>query len=97
MDVFYALAEPTRRSIIEMLAEHGQLSASAIGQRFRTTPSAISQHLKVLREARMVEVEKRNQQRLYTLNPDAVRQLEEWARQMSARYDALETMLEDDN
>ena len=80
-----------------MLAEHGQLSASAIGQRFRTTPSAISQHLKVLREARMVEVEKRNQQRLYTLNPDAVRQLEEWARQMSARYDALETMLEEDN
>lgn len=97
MDVFYALAEPTRRSIIEMLAERGQLSASAIGQRFRTTPSAISQHLKVLREAQLVQVEKRNQQRLYSLNAEAVRQLEDWARQMSARYDALETMIENEN
>lgn len=96
MDVFYALAEPTRRSIIEMLAERGQLSASAIGQRFRTTPSAISQHLKVLREAQLVQVEKRRSQRLYSLNAEAVRQLEDWARQMSERYDALETMLDQD-
>src|SRR5437868_1995901 len=96
MDVFYALAEPTRLSIIEMLAERGQLSASAIAQRFRSTPSAISQHLKVLREARLVQVERRNQQRLYSLNAEAIKQLEDWARQMSARYDALEAMLDND-
>lgn len=95
MDVFYALAEPTRRSIIELLAERGQLSASAIGQRFRSTPSAISQHLRVLREAQLVRVEKRNQQRIYSLNAEAVKRLEEWARQMSARYDTLETMIDE--
>lgn len=94
MDVFYALAEPTRRSIIELLAERGQLPVSAIAQRFRSTPSAISQHLKVLREARLVQVEKRNQQRIYSLNAAAVKELEQWARQMSARYDELETMFE---
>ncbi|HEY2003877.1 MAG TPA: metalloregulator ArsR/SmtB family transcription factor [Candidatus Saccharimonadia bacterium] len=97
MDVFFALAEPTRRSIIEMLAERGQLSATAIAGRFHSTPSAISQHLKVLREARLVSVEKRNQQRLYSLNTEAVKQLEDWARQMSARYDALEAMIDNNN
>jgi len=97
MDVFFALSEPTRRSIVEMLAEQGQLSATAIAERFRSTPSAISQHLKVLREARLVQVEKRHQQRLYSLNAEAVKQLEDWARQMSARYDTLESMLDNNN
>jgi DNA-binding transcriptional ArsR family regulator len=97
MNVFFALAEPTRRSIIELLAAQGELSATAIAQRFRSTPSAISQHLKVLREAKLVQVEKLGQQRIYSLNAEAVRELEGWARQMSARYDALEKMLDEVN
>jgi DNA-binding transcriptional ArsR family regulator len=97
MNVFYALAEPTRRSIIELLAQHGRLPASAIASRFRSTPSAISQHLKVLLQARLVQVERQGQQRLYSLDVEAVRQLEDWARKMSTRYDALEAMLKDNN
>jgi len=87
MDVFTALAEPHRRSILEMLASEGQLSATAISRKFRVSPPAISQHLKILREARLVRMEKRAQQRLYEINPDAMHELEHWARRMAEQYD----------
>ncbi len=93
---FAALAEPTRRSIIEMLAAQGQLSATAISRKFRVSPPAISQHLKVLREARLVRMEKHAQQRIYAINTEAMGELEEWARKMAAewdkRFDALEKL-----
>ena len=95
--LFYALAEPTRRNIIEMLASNGALSATDIGNNFAVSAPAISQHLKVLREANLVEVEKRAQQRIYQLNPDAMLELEGWAKKMNdlwnQRFDALGEVL----
>jgi DNA-binding transcriptional ArsR family regulator len=100
MDLFSALAEPTRRSIIEMLASHGRLSASEIAGRFAISAPAISQHLKVLRDARLVQVEKRAQQRLYTINPAAMLELEDWARKTrelwDERFEALDRVLEEE-
>lgn len=96
MDLFYALGEPTRRSIIEMLAQDGQLPSSSIAKRFRMSAPAISQHLKVLRQAKLVKVHKRAQQRIYELNPGAIDELEAWAKQMSQNFDALEKVLEEE-
>jgi DNA-binding transcriptional ArsR family regulator len=97
MDTFYALAEPTRRKILEMLAKEGQLSATEISDRFDVSPSAISQHLKVLREAELVRMEKRAQQRLYRINPDAMLEVANWATQMTQlwhqRLDAFDAVL----
>lgn len=97
MDTFSALAEPKRRSIVELLASQGQLSASAISQSFRISSPAISQHLKVLREARLVLMEKHAQQRLYRLNPEAILEIEAWAKQTTKlwneRFDALDKVL----
>jgi DNA-binding transcriptional ArsR family regulator len=97
MDMFYALAEPTRREIIEMLAKSGQLSATDICDEFPVSHPAISQHLKVLREAKLVRVEKQAQRRLYRINPDAMVELEQWAKQLtqlwSDRFDALDRVL----
>jgi DNA-binding transcriptional ArsR family regulator len=97
MEIFSALAEPTRRNIIEMLASNGQLSATDICDKFPVSPPAISQHLKVLREANLVRVEKRAQQRIYQINPDAMLELEEWAKRMTElwdeRFDALDKIL----
>ena len=87
MDMFSALAEPHRRSILEMLASSGQLSASTIAREFRVSPPAISQHLKVLREAGLVRMQKRAQQRLYQVNPESMRELESWARRMAGEYE----------
>jgi len=98
MDMFDALAEPTRRKIIDLLARHGQLSATDIYDHFPVSHPAISQHLKVLRQARLVMVEKRGQQRFYRINPETMLQLEEWARRITQlwnqRFDALDKVLE---
>jgi len=97
MDVFSAIAQPTRRSILEMLATRGQLSATDISDRFRVSPPAISQHLKILRDARLVRMQKRAQKRMYEINPQAVGEVEDWARKMTAlwndRFDRLESLL----
>ena len=79
MDIFYALADPTRRKIIEMLTRNGQLSATEIYNHFPVSRPAISQHLQVLRQANLVQVEKRAQQRIYRVNHQTMRELELWA------------------
>lgn len=91
------LADPTRRKIIEMLASRGELSATDIYNEFPASPPAISQHLKVLREANVVQVEKRAQQRIYRLNQAPIVQLEVWAKNLTQlweqRFDALDEVL----
>lgn len=98
MDTFSALAEPTRRTIIEMLATRGELSATDIYENFSVSSSAISQHLKVLREAKWIQMEKRAQQRIYQINPDCILELEEWTKKMThlwnQRFEALDKVLE---
>lgn len=100
MDLFTALAEPTRRNILEMLANSGEMSASDISKKFSATPPAISQHLKVLRDAELVEVEKRAQQRIYTINPAKLSELEEWAKKLTKqweeRFSRLDKILEEE-
>src|SRR5215218_3519198 len=98
MDTFTALAEPTRRRILEMLVAKGNLSATDIYTKFKTSPPAISQHLKVLRDADLVRVEKRAQQRIYYVNPEPMRELEKWVQQFAAKiedqYQRLDKILE---
>lgn len=97
MDTFTAIAEPTRRTILEMLATNGHLSATDIYKNFRSSPPAISQHLKVLREANLVRVERRAQKRIYYVNPEPMKELEKWiqifTQQWQERHDALEELL----
>ena len=97
MDTFAALAEPTRRTILDMLAVRTSLTATEIYQQFDATPPAISQHLKVLREAKLVRVEKRAQKRIYYINPEPLTELERWLKRFTAewreRHDALEELL----
>ncbi len=97
MDIFDALADPTRRKILELLAKRGELPASEIYATFAVSHPAISQHLKILREANLVRMEKRAQQRIYQVNPDAVLELEDWSKQLAQqwnqRLDVLEELL----
>lgn len=100
MDIFSALAEPTRRTIVELLASRGPLPATEIYEQFHVSHPAISQHLKVLREANVVRMEKRAQQHVYRLNPDALFALEGWASHVThlwnQRFDVLERVLEEE-
>jgi DNA-binding transcriptional ArsR family regulator len=71
------LADPTRRRIVEMLAR-GALSSGEIARRFDVSAPAISQHLKTLREAKLVRVRAQAQKRFYELDPQGVGELAEW-------------------
>jgi DNA-binding transcriptional ArsR family regulator len=97
MDGFTAVADPTRRKIVEMLALQGQMSATQIADQFPVSAQAISQHLKILREAKVVHMDKRAQQRLYRVNPESLRAIESWAHQIAElwqeRFDAIAALL----
>ncbi len=98
-DVFAALADPTRLTIVDLLARRGELSATDISRAFSSSASAISQHLKVLREAGLVRVEKRAQSRIYYLETDTIVESERWlsfrVRQWNARLDSMESYIAD--
>jgi len=78
METFAAIADPTRRQIIETLAQHGEMSASDIAARFDISKSGVSQHLKILKDSGLVEMEARAQFRLYRLRPEALEQMAAW-------------------
>lgn len=96
MSPLTALGDPTRRQIIEMLALR-ELTAGEIVRAFSLTAPAISQHLKVLREARLVKVRAEGQKRIQSLNPEGLAEIEAWTKRMrtfwEGRLDALEQEL----
>ena len=98
MDMFVALSDPTRRAILEILASRGEMTATDIYEQFSVSPQAISQHLKVLREAKLVVMEKRAQKHVYSLNPQTLSQFESWVQQTrqrwEARFEALDKVLD---
>src|SRR5688572_33493495 len=96
MDPFPALSEPSRRRMIELLGR-GERPAGAIAGEFELTPAAVSQHLKVLREAGLVRVRIDGPRRIYSLDPDGLTAVDAWLDRVrafwSGRLDALERAL----
>jgi DNA-binding transcriptional ArsR family regulator len=74
MEVFEAIAQPTRREILRLLAG-GELSAGAVASRFAVTQPAISQHLRVLREAGLVTERREGARRLYRVRTEGLTDL----------------------
>src|SRR3546814_14469709 len=77
MDSFTALADPTRRQIIEMLGG-GQCAAVEIASAFTLSAPAISQHLKVLRETGLDRVQIDGQRRISSLDPAGLAEMDDW-------------------
>lgn len=100
MDAFLALADPTRRRIIESLAD-GEAAFGELADLFDMSRPAVSQHLRVLREAGLVAVRKDAQRRIYRLNAEGLEELEQWLdkvkRFWGPRLDDLERALNDPN
>ncbi len=92
MEPFVALADPTRRRIIEALSD-GPLSSGEIAARFPITAPAISQHLKALKTAGLVCVRSEAQRRIYQIDPAGIEAVAGWAegvrRHWAARLDTL--------
>jgi DNA-binding transcriptional ArsR family regulator len=96
MQSLLAIADPTRRRIVELLAVR-ERSAGAIVKEFDMSAPAISQHLNVLRKAGLVKTRAEGQSRIQALNPDGFGDLEIWLQKTraawSSRLDALEREL----
>ena len=96
MDTFTALADPTRRQIIESLAA-GESSFGDLAAKFDMSRPAVSQHLKVLRDAGIVTARADAQRRIYRLNDDSLDEIEDWLGKVrefwSQRLDKLEQLL----
>ena len=93
---FAALAEPNRFRIVELLRT-GPRPVNDIAERLRLNQPQASKHLRVLKEAGLVGVEARAQQRLYRLEPKPLRELHEWLeryrRIWDARFDAMDELV----
>lgn len=75
--VFRALSDPTRRAMLMMLSQ-SERSVNELSTPFEMSQPAVSQHLKVLREAGLVYVERNGRERLYRIDPRPLKQVHDW-------------------
>lgn len=91
-DVFHAIAHPARRAILVRLKD-GECSAGDLAQPFQISLPGISQHLRVLEEAKLVKVRCEGRRRLYALRPRPLKDVVQWVDEFAAffeqRLDAL--------
>lgn len=96
-DVFQAIADPTRREIINMIA-HQSLNLNAVAEQFHQSRPAISKHIKILTECGLIEIEQKGRERHCTAKLDKLNEVSEWVEQYrkfwTKKLDALEVYLE---
>lgn len=81
-DVFHAIAHPARRELLDRLSD-GEHPVNALAEPFPMSRPAVSQHLKVLRDAGLVVERRVGRERRYQLRPDGLQEVQEWV----SRYD----------
>jgi DNA-binding transcriptional ArsR family regulator len=98
VETFSALAEPNRFRIVELLIA-GPLPVNDIGHRLKLNQPQVSKHLRVLKQAGLVVVQPRAQQRLYELRGQPLRELHDWLeryRQLwHLRFEGLDDLVEE--
>ena len=78
VNVFSAVADPTRRAMLDLLVAHPLSAGEIVSQFPRLTQPGVSRHLRVLRDAELVTVSIHAQQRIYALKPEGLRRLHDW-------------------
>jgi DNA-binding transcriptional ArsR family regulator len=95
--LFRTLADPTRRAIFERLCRHGEQTVGALTARFGVSQPAVSKHLGVLKQARLVRDRHEGRRTHYSAQLHALTPLVDWTRQMTrfweSRIDHLEDLL----
>lgn len=99
-DVFQAIADPTRREIINMLAKE-QMNVNAVAERFNISRPAISKHLKILMESQLVVMTQRGRDRYCRANLARLQEVNEWTSRYRdfwmQKLDALGDFLKQDD
>lgn len=96
-DVFQAIADPTRRAIILLLAVSA-MTPNALAEHFNSSRQAVSRHLQILTECEIVKQEQQGREIHYHLNAEKMKDIEKWLEKfkqlMAKRFDQLDTVLE---
>lgn len=95
-DVFQAIADPTRRAILALLAMHA-MTPNALAEHFDTSRQAVSRHIKVLTECQLVSQEQSGREIYYHFQPKKLKELSDWLepfRQLwESKFDQLDEVL----
>jgi DNA-binding transcriptional ArsR family regulator len=85
--VFVALADPTRRRVVETLARGGTVTASSLAAQLPITRQAVAKHLSALRGAELVSVTRIGRETHYKLRPQPLDEAAHWIQMVSADWD----------
>lgn len=95
-DIFSAIADPTRREIINLLAGR-VLPVNEVADKFDISRPAVSKHLKILNESGLIEIHKKGRRRYCRLDPRRLQEVAEWAKYYrtfwNEKLDSLESLL----
>lgn len=95
-DIFQAIADPTRRAILVLIAAQA-MTPNALAEHFDTTRQAVSKHLKILTECELLKQEHQGREIYYQLEIDKMKEVDKWLEQFrkiwETRFDQLEQVL----
>jgi DNA-binding transcriptional ArsR family regulator len=95
-DVFQAIADPTRREIINMIA-HQSLNVNAVAGNFPVSRTAIYKHVKILSECGLIVIKQQGRERYYEARLEKLNEVSDWVEQYrkiwTARFDNLDNYL----
>ncbi|PXY39788.1 transcriptional regulator [Flavobacterium cheongpyeongense] len=95
-DIFQAIADPTRRAIISLIALQA-MTPNAIAENFNTTRQAISKHLRILTECELVRQEQQGREIYYSLEIEKMKEIDQWLSQYreiwQTRFNQLDELL----
>ena len=85
-DVFQAIADPIRREIISLIANE-RMNLNAIADNFDVTRPAISNHIKILSECGIIEIEQQGRERYCRIQPANLKEVSDWIGQFNALWE----------
>jgi DNA-binding transcriptional ArsR family regulator len=95
-DVFQAIADPTRRAILLLIAGQA-MTPNALAEHFRTTRQAVSKHLRILAECELVKPKQQGREIYYQLEANKIKEIDQWLEQLSkiwaGRFNELDKVL----
>src|SRR6187402_2058569 len=95
-DVFQAIADPTRRAILLLIAAQS-MTPNAIAEEFHTSRQAVSKHIQILTECELVKQEQLGREIYYHINPKKIKEIDKWIEQfknsLEIQFNQLDTVL----
>ncbi len=95
-DVFQAIADPTRRAILLLLASHA-MTPNALAEEFQSSRQAVSKHIQILSECELVKQEQKGREIYYHINADQMKEIDKWIEQFrkiwETQFNQLDTIL----